>query len=123
MNKALRKNILVICALLTVVCLAIAVLASRKMSLAKNGLNEERYLRMVAEEKLEKAKSKIRFLESQVQKAQKEVESREALLREDKGAIADLKISLEKARRLNDILQRELQNALVASNPSAGNKR
>jgi len=122
MNKALRKNILIVCVLLTVACLAIAILASQKMSFAKNDLNEERYLRMVAEEKLEKSKSKIRSLEGQVQKSQQEAESLEALLREDKGAIADLKIDLEKARRLNDILQRELQNALVAQ-PSTGNNR
>ncbi|MDP8266104.1 MAG: hypothetical protein P9M07_04065 [Candidatus Aceula meridiana] len=122
MNKASRKNILIVCVLLTVACLAIAILASQKMSFAKNDLNEERYLRMVAEEKLEKSKSKIHLLEGQVQKVQKEAEGLEALLREDKGAIADLKINLEKAHRLNDILQRELQNVLVTQ-PDPGKKK
>ena len=113
MNKVFQKRILITLAVLTACCLAVAIFSSRKASLTHDELNEQRYQRMVAEEKLEKAKTKIRLQEGQIEKLQKERDQLDALLREEKGAIANLRTDVEKGRRLNEILQRELQNALM----------
>jgi len=113
MNKQFKEKTFGIFAVLTIACLGVAIVASQKFGTAKEGLNEERYQRMVAEEKLEKAKSKTRVLETKSEQMQKELDQLNALLKEDKGAIADLKMELEKTTRLSLILQKELKNALV----------
>ncbi|MDP8264588.1 MAG: hypothetical protein P9M12_03795 [Candidatus Aceula lacicola] len=113
MNKQFKEKTFGIFAVLTIACLGVAIVASQKFGTAKEGLNEERYQRMVAEEKLEKAKSKNRVLETKSEQMKKELDQLNALLKEDKGAIADLKMELEKTTRLSLILQKELKNALV----------
>ncbi len=113
MKKSLSLKIVVVLAILTVICLIVAVLASQKMSAADNDLTEERFIRMVAEEKLEQIKSRVGSLEGQLEKISKEKVTFETLLQKEKKASDALKLDLEKARRLNEVLQRELQNALV----------
>ncbi len=124
MNKNFKEKSFVFFAILTIACLGFAIASSQKFTATKEGLNEERYQRMVAEEKLEKEKSKSRVLESKNGQMQKKVDQLNALLKEEKGAISDLKMELEKTARLNQILERELKNALVRENttPQASNE-
>jgi len=91
----------------------VAILASRKVSTAHNELIEERYVRMVAEEKFEKVKSRMNLLESQFNKSQEEIISLKDSLDKEKMTVQSLRLDMEKAQRLNAVLQRELQNALV----------
>ncbi|MDD3375497.1 MAG: hypothetical protein PHY73_07250 [Candidatus Omnitrophica bacterium] len=119
MNKNFKEKTFGVFAILTIACLGIAILSSQKFSTAKEDLNEERYQRMVAEEKLEKAKGKNRVLEGKSVEMQEELDRLNALLNEEKGAIADLKKELEKTMRFNQVLQNELKNALVTDNSTS----
>jgi len=114
MNKQFKEKAFGIFAILTIACLGVAIVSSQKFGAAKEDLNEERYQRMVAEEKLEKAKGKSRVLETKTEQMQKDLDQLNALLKKDQGAIADLKMELEKTTRLGQILQNELKKALVA---------
>ncbi len=107
-----NKN-LVILAVISIGCLLISIVSSQRFQHARNSLNEERYNRMVAEEKLEQLKSKVRALETSGQKSQAEADQLNALLQRNEGAIANLKLELEKTERLNQVLQEQLKNALV----------
>ena len=57
--------------------------------------------------------AKARSLEASSKKAQEEVDQLNLLLQRNEGAIADLKLELEKTERLNQVLQEQLKNALV----------
>ncbi|MFA6378385.1 MAG: hypothetical protein WCX16_01205 [Candidatus Omnitrophota bacterium] len=107
-----NRNLLILTAV-SIGCLLISIVSSQKFQRTRNDLNEERYSRMVAEEKLEQMKAKVRLLESNGQKAQAEVDQLNLLLQRNEGAIANLKLELEKTERLNQVFQEQLKNALV----------
>jgi peptidoglycan hydrolase CwlO-like protein len=107
-----NKNLLIL-AIVSIGCLLISLVSSQKFQRTRNDLNEERYNRMVAEEKLEQMKTKVRLLESNAQKAQAEIDQLNLLLQRNEGAIANLKLELEKTERLNQVFQEQLKNALV----------
>lgn len=113
MLKIFENKNLVILAIISIGCLLISIVSSQKFQSTRNALNEERYNRMVAEEKLEQLKSKVRVLEANGQKSQAEVDQLNALLQRNEGAIANLKLELEKTERLNQVFQEQLKNALV----------
>ena len=113
MTKLLKDKPLVFLAVLTISCLIIAIVSGQKVGSARDDLNEERYKRMVAEEKLEKRKAANRVLASKLDKAQGNINQLDALLREKKEVVSELRLELEKTTRLNHVLQTELKNALV----------
>lgn len=107
-----NKNLLIL-AIVSIGCLLITIVSSQRFQRTRTDLNDERYRRMVAEEKLEQAMAKARSLEASSKKAQEEVDQLNLLLQRNEGAIADLKLELEKTERLNQVLQEQLKNALV----------
>ena len=113
MLKALENKNLLILATISVCCLLITIVSSQKFQKARKTVNEERYSRMVAEEKIEQLNSKIRSQEAILAKAQAEVGRLNALLQNNEGAVANLKLELEKAEQLNIVLQEQLKDALV----------
>ena len=113
MLKVFENKNLIILALISVCCLLITIVSSQKFQKERKSLNEERYNRMVAEEKIEQLNSRIRSQEASLSKAQAEVEKVNALLQGNEGAIADIKLELEKTERLNQVLQEQLKSALV----------
>jgi septal ring factor EnvC (AmiA/AmiB activator) len=113
MLKMFENKNLVILAVISVCCLLITIVSSQKFQRERKTLNEERYSRMVAEEKLEQVSAKIRSLEANLAKSQAETNQLNALLQGNEGAIAEIKLELEKTTRLNQVLQEQLKNALV----------
>jgi peptidoglycan hydrolase CwlO-like protein len=116
MLKFFENKSFLVLAFISVGCLAISIVSSQKFQRTKNDLNDERYNRMVAEEKLEQMKTKVRMLESSTQKSQADVNQLNLLLQRNEGAISNLKLELEKTERLNQVLQEQLKNALVSRN-------
>ncbi|MCX5681843.1 MAG: hypothetical protein NT079_06215 [Candidatus Omnitrophica bacterium] len=113
MLKIFENKNLVILAAVSVCCLLITVMFSQRFQRTRNDLNEERYKRLVAEEKFEQMNTRVRLLESDLVKSQAEKDQLNALLQRNEGAIADIKLELEKTTRLNQVLQEELKTALV----------
>lgn len=113
MLKVFENKNLVILAAISVCCLLITVVSSQKFQKERKTVNEERYNRMVAEEKIEQLSAKVRSQEANLAKAQAEVNKLNALLQGNESAIADIKLELEKTERLNQVLQEQLKNALV----------
>ncbi|HOD11598.1 MAG TPA: hypothetical protein PLO93_01165 [Candidatus Omnitrophota bacterium] len=113
MKKILENKNLLILAAVSIGCLVISLVSSQKFQRTRDDLNQERYNRMVAEEMMEKMKSKVRILEADVKKFQAEAEKANALLQRKEGAVAELKLELEKTERLNQVLQEQLKSALV----------
>lgn len=113
MLKALENKNFFILAIVSVCCLLITIVSSQKFQKARKTVNEERYNRMVAEEKIEQLNSKIRSQEASLIKAQAEADRLSALLQNKDGAVADLKLELEKSEQMNIVLQEQLKEALV----------
>lgn len=113
MKRNINFKILIFCLFLTLISMVISVLSSQKLNQTDQDLNQERYLRMVAEEKLEKSRNRVRQMEHQVERIRTEKESLESMRIKDQEKIDQLQLSLDKATRFNEVLQRELQNALV----------
>lgn len=113
MLKVFENKNLVILAAISVCCLLITVVSSQKFQKERKTVNEERYNRMVAEEKIEQLSTKVRSQEASLAKAQAEVNKLNALLQGNESAIADIKLELEKTERLNQVLQEQLKSALV----------
>jgi len=94
--------------------LAVSILLGRTASKTKEELNEERYSRMVAEEKLEKVSQKVKSLESQVNATQSKTEDIRGVLDQEKKTSAQLKLELEKMTKLKEVLEKELKEALTS---------
>lgn len=112
------KNKLVITSLILVVaCLALATGLSAKLSNTKKQLDEERYTRMLAEEKLNEASRKANSLESDLAHARNQAQSIQAILEKEKATASSLKSELEKAADLNQKLAGEAKNVPAADAP------
>lgn len=122
----MKDKIIVIAVLLTVGCVAITIVSGSKASQNSKMLDQERYNRMVAEEKLEKALAKVQSLESALTSAQNQAQSIQDTLAKEKTANEGLKTELEKTEKLKQILENELKNSLVtesAKSPAQGQQQ
>ena len=68
---------------------------------------------MVAEERLEKAIVKIKSLESGLTNAQNQVQGLQTVLEQEKIANINLKTELDKTKKLKEVLEEQLKDALV----------
>lgn len=109
----MKNKILIISAVLAVGCLVMVIVSGRAVDSTRKELNQERFNRIDAEEKLEKALAKIKTLESDAANVQKQTQNAQALLDQEKKANQELKDELEKMTKLKGILEDQLKNALV----------
>jgi len=120
----LKNNILVVAAVLAVGCLIMVVLSSQAVDKTRKDLDQERYEKMVAEEKLDKTLAKVKSLEGDLASSQNQTKNAQATLEQEKQANTKLKTELEKVSKLKNVLEDQLKNALVAPAPQpapAGN--
>ncbi len=89
--------------------LSLAVYSNQNASRHQEDLTEERYLRMVAEQNLEKASSKISGLEEEITKFKNKSKSVEKLLEQTAATNTDLKAKLDKTSRLKEELEGKLK--------------
>jgi septal ring factor EnvC (AmiA/AmiB activator) len=110
----MKSKILIISVTLALGCLVVAIISGKTIGESGKMLDIERYNRIVAEEKLDKAMQKIQSLENSVASAQNQLQSIQAVLEQEKVTNDNLKNELEKTEKLKIILEQELKNALVA---------
>lgn len=82
----------------------------------RKDLDQERYLRMVAEEKLERTGAQIRKLESELSRVEREMKGVQDLLDQSQEANDRLQTKLDGAAAVKEALERkieELQQALT----------
>ena len=93
--------------------MAIALLFSQKVGRVSKDLETERYNRMVAEEKLDKATAKMQAIENEFTNMQNQSQGLQVVLEKEKQASDKLRSELEKTTKLKDVLEKELKEALV----------
>lgn len=114
-SSAWKDRIIVASVILSTGCLVIAVKASLTVKKNKEKVEQERYIRMVAEEDLQNTYTKIKSLENSLTKAQNQVQSLQDVLEKEKNAGVNLKTELEKSTRYNQVLQEDLKDALITA--------
>jgi len=110
----LKDKILILTVILSIGCLAIAVIASQKVNRNQQDLVQERYKRMVAEESLQKAQTKVKILRNDIVNVQNQVQGLQTILEKEKTLSSDLRTELEKLDKLNEVLENEPKKALVS---------
>ncbi len=118
----MKNQNLIICVVLTVVSVLIAIFAAQSAGKSKNELNQERYNRMVAEEKLDKMLSKVKTLEADAANTQEKVKGTQTVLEEQRSTVSSLQSELEKVRKLNEKLEQDLRSTIAVQpqeNPPA----
>lgn len=97
------------------------VINGKKASHAKQELNGERYGRMVAEEGLEAAKTKLESLERNVQRQENKIKSLERLLKQTSESNKDLEERIKKMSETKANLEmriKELEQIIVQKVPA-----
>ena len=115
----MKTKILVLLGLLTVGSLVIVFLSSQRLKGTNGELDKERYDRMVAEEKLEQALSKIKSLEGNVSASSNQLQAIKEALEQQKNNNASVREELEKMTKLKEVLEQELKNSLVPTPPAS----
>jgi len=115
----LKNKTLIILALLALGCLAVVFSTSQTMRRSKTELDQERYNRMLAEERLEQATIKIKSLESNVSASMNQLQSTKDALGQQRINTDSLKAELERMTKLKEALEQELKNSLVTTAPAA----
>jgi predicted RNase H-like nuclease (RuvC/YqgF family) len=104
---------------IAVISIVMVVRFSQVAKTAQQALDEERYLKLTAEEQLENVKNKVGSLESDLTRAQSKVSSLEKVLDETKSYNSDLKTRLDKASEIKTDLEQKLEELeQVSSTPT-----
>jgi len=120
------KNLLIFFAIIIGVSgITLAYSHYQKADKAKSSLNEERYLRMTAEEALTNAEAKVRSLESEFDRTQKKMQTFEKSIEQLKSTNDSLRTQLDRALQSNKAFEEKLKqindmHAPKASAESAG---
>ena len=93
---------------LLVLCGGLAVRYNQDASVAREELNGERYLRMTAEEGLQKANQQVSSLNKELIRVQSSFESTETALKRTKAINADLKERLNRAAKIQLSLDKKI---------------
>ena len=109
----MKNKLVIIATVLAIACLVIVILSGRTVDKTRKELDQERYNRMVAEEKLEKVNTKIKSMESELTNSQNQTQGLQTFIEKEKVANDNLRTELEKVTRLKEVLEKELKNALV----------
>ena len=111
----MKNTSVVLAAVLVVVCFVLVFLSAQTVAKTKKILDQERYHRMVTEEKLEKVSSELISLKNEMTNSQNQTQSIQTVLEQERLANTNLRAELEKMTRLKEVLERELKNALTES--------
>ena len=117
-----NNKILMTAAILAIGCLVIVIISGQAVGKTRKDLNQERYSRMVVEEKLEKTLLKVKSLENELTNTQNQVQSVQAIAEQERIANSNLRIELEKMTKLKGVLEDQLKNALVQPAPPPAGK-
>ena len=109
-KDTMKSKILVVSVILTIGTCLMAISASQSASKAQAGLDQERYNRMVAEEKLEKATAKLVSLQTELDNANTKIKGIQAVLDQGRSTNADLKAQLETVTKLKATLERRMED-------------
>ena len=108
-----NNNLLIVAAVIAMGCLVMLFISSQTVSKTQKDLNQERYNRMVAEEKLEKSEGKIKSLENELTNAKNQAQSIQSTLEKEQKSNSNLLTELEKMTKLKGVLEEQLKSALV----------
>lgn len=117
MDGKLKNKILLVVIVLMIGFLFMALSSNQTAGHIKRDLDQERYKRIVAEENLGKASSKINSLETELSGTRDKIQSAQAILQEGKAETSDLKIQLEHMTKAKEALEKkieELKNATAS---------
>ncbi len=104
----MKTKILAVSVILTIGASLMAINEFKKKSQIQQGLDQERYNRIVAEEKLDKATAQIASLQSDLDSATSKIQSIQIILEQGKILNSDLKSQLESASRLKESLEKKI---------------
>lgn len=113
MDEQLKDRILIAMAIITVICLVVAVGSVSVAQKNKKYLNRELILRMDAEEKLINLAPQVDALKSQLKNIQANLEGTTKALEDQTVINNELKLELEKTVKLKEALEEDLKNALI----------
>lgn len=104
------KAVSILFAVVVVVsCIGVSMTSNKKSTKARAELEEERYLRMVAEEDLTKTRKKANSFEQKVKTISKKLDSLQRLLKQTETTNVDLKTRLDRQSQLNTTLENRIQ--------------
>lgn len=115
------KKWIIIFILLVIGAFGLAIYSHQNASRDQADLTQERYLRMVAEENLEKASSQISGLEEEIAKLKNKSKGVDKLLEQTTAANTDLKAKLDKTSRVKDELEGRLKELEEKTASETGN--
>ncbi len=108
-SDKIKNAILLVAVVLTIGSCLIAVSSGRAAQKMQQSLDQERYQRMVAEEKLEKSSLQIASLESELDSVKGKIQGIQAIMQDGNHANADLKIQLESITKVKESLEKQLE--------------
>ena len=110
MNNTSKNIILVVAVGLTILSCFMSVGSSRQAAKIREGLDQERYNRMVAEEELEKSKGTVTSLQTQLDVANLKIKSIQSLVDEGQNVKSNLQAQLQSITQLKASLEKQLQD-------------
>ena len=119
MKEAMKSKTLAVAVILTVGACFMAVSANRTAAKTQQSLDQERYNRMVAEEKLNETSSRAAFLQTELDSAKAKIQSIQAVLDEGKSTNSDLQAQLDSVTKLKESLERKMEEMKAPLDSSA----
>ena len=113
-----NNNLLIIAAVIAVGCFVMLFISSQTVSKTQKDLNQERYNRLVAEEKLEKSQGQIKFLENDLTNVKNQMQGVQSNLEKEQQSNSNLQTELDKMTKLKGVLEEQLKSALVPPAPA-----
>ena len=105
----MRIFTVVLSIILAILGCVLAVQYYQGASKAENDLHQERYLRMVAEEGLEEAKTKIQSLETEIARLKEKIANLDRIVTQEKAKNNSLKSRLDEALGAKKDLEKEVE--------------
>ena len=115
MDEQLKDRVLIAMAIITVICLIVAISSSIAVQKNKRSLHREMVLRMDIEEKLINVTPKVDVLENELRNTKANLEGATKTIKDLKTINAELRNELEKVNKLKETLEENLKDALVGS--------
>ena len=109
MKEKAKEKILIVAIVLMAITGLMAINANKNLSKFQQNLDRERYQRMVAEENLNKANTKIGSLESELAATNDKIESVQVILEEGQRTSTDLRSQLESAIKTKEALEQKIE--------------
>ncbi len=108
-----KEKILIVAIVLMAIAGLMSINAQKNLNKLQQNLDRERYQRMVAEENLNKANTKIGSLESELAAARDKIQSVQTILEEGQKTNSDLRSHLESAIKAKEALETKIEELRV----------